>query len=81
MNICICRVLPGLLVDLVDPVGIVLGVDVVEAVVLEPQAQRVELTHTLKRKNVKPQSSESDPSTSMRASSMVKSCYSKTLKI
>ena len=77
----ICRVLPGLLVDLVDPVGIVLGVDVVEAVVLEPQAQRVELTHTLKRKNVKPQSSESDPSTSMRASSMVKSCYSKTLKI
>ena len=81
MNICICRVLPGLLVDLVDPVGIVLGVDVVEAVVLEPQAQRVELTHTLKRKNVKPQSSESDPSTSMRASSMVKFCYSKTLKI
>ena len=81
MNICICRVLPGLLVDLVDPVGIVLGVDVVEAVVLEAQAERVELTHTLRRKNVKPQSSESDPSTSMRTSSMVKFRYSKTLKI
>ena len=42
-------VLPGLLIDLVDPVGIVLGVDVVEAVVLEAQAERVELTHTLRR--------------------------------
>ena len=63
------QVLPGLLVDLVDPVGIVLGVDVVEAVVLEPQAQRVELTYTLSRKNVKPQSS--DPSTSMGTSLMV----------
>ena len=79
MNICICRVLPGLLVDLVDPVGIVLGVDVVEAVVLEAQAQRVELTHTLRCANVKPQSS--DPSTSMRTSSMVKFLYSKTLKV
>ena len=80
MNICICRVLPGLLVDLVDPVGIVLGVDVIEAVVLEPQAKRVELTHTLRRcENVKPQSF--DLSTSMRTSSMVKFLYSKTLKV
>ena len=40
---------PGLLVDLVDPVGVVLGVDVIEAVVLEPEAQGVKLTHTLNK--------------------------------
>ena len=38
---------PGLLVDLIDPVGVVLCVDVVEAVVLEPEAQGVKLTHAL----------------------------------
>ena len=41
--------LPCLLVDLIDPVGVVLRVDVVEAVVLEPQAQGVKLTHTLNK--------------------------------
>ena len=38
---------PGLLVDLIDPVGVVLRVDVVEAVVLEPEAQGVKLPHPL----------------------------------
>ena len=40
---------PGLLVDLIDPVGVVLRVDVVEAVVLEPEAQGVKLAHPLNK--------------------------------
>ena len=38
---------PRLLEDLVDPVGVELGVEVVEAVVLVAQAEGVELPHAL----------------------------------
>ena len=39
--------LPGLLVDLIDSVGVILGVEVVEAEVLVAKAESVKLPHPL----------------------------------
>ena len=40
-------VIPGLLVDLIDSVGVILGVEVVEAEVLVAKAESVKLPHPL----------------------------------